>query len=334
MPFTFFAAFPKWLQKIPKSGGWLQEVKVVLGFLELAFALKFLSVADQVYHWGILNREVYLALWIVIFTFLGFYLLGKIRPPHHTEQKTTSVPKLLMATLVFSFVVYLIPGMIGAPLKPLSGYLPPLTSQEFIMETNLIPAGVANGTLYGNQQSTLLKAYEVEVRSNSKEQLQSASGCEPSKYADMLHLPHGLEGYFDLEQAKACAKIQDRPIFIDFTGHGCVNCRAMEARVWSDPRVLSILRNYYVVVALYVDEKTELPEKDWYVSKYDGKTKKTIGKQNADFQIVNYNNNAQPLYVLMSADGETLVSPKAYDLDVNNFISFLEDGLDKFDQIK
>lgn len=334
MPFTFFATFPKWLQKIPKSGGWLQEVKVVLGFLELAFALKFLSVADQVYHWGILDRDVYLALWIVIFALLGFYLLGKIRPPHHSEQKTTSVPKLLMAIIVFSFVVYLIPGMVGAPLRPLSGYLPPLTTQEFIMDINLIPAGVVNSSLYGEKQNALLKNYENEMFSKGKKQAVSGSVCGPPKYADMLHLPHGLDGYFDLEQAKACAKAQDKPIFIDFTGHGCVNCRAMEARVWSDTRVLNILKNHYVVVALYVDEKTELPEEEWYVSEYDGKTKKTIGKQNADFQIVKYNNNAQPLYVLMSPDGENLVPPKAYDLDVKNFITFLENGLDQYGQLK
>ncbi|HEX9826073.1 MAG TPA: cytochrome c biogenesis protein CcdA, partial [Flavobacteriaceae bacterium] len=226
LPFTLFAAFPKWLEKLPKSGGWLQEVKVVLGFLELALALKFLSVADQVYHWGILNREVYLALWIVIFTLLGFYLLGKIRPPHHTEQKTTSVPKILMATIVFSFVVYLIPGMIGAPLKPLSGYLPPLTSQEFVMNPNLISSGVET------ENESKISPLRGDGRSEGE--------CEPPKYADMLHLPHGLQGYFDLEQAKTCAKAQNKPIFIDFTGHGCVNCREMEARVWSNPYVLKI----------------------------------------------------------------------------------------------
>jgi thiol:disulfide interchange protein DsbD len=202
------------------------------------------------------------------------------------------------------------------------------------METNLIPAGVVNSSLYGEQQSTLLKSYESEILGKNKKQALSGSGCEPPKYADMLHLPHGLEGYFDLEQAKACAKAQNKPIFIDFTGHGCVNCRAMEARVWSDTRVLSILKNYYVVVALYVDEKTELPAEDWYVSEYDGKTKKSIGKQNADFQIVKYNNNAQPLYVLMGPDGENLVPPKAYDLNVNNFTTFLENGLDQFGQLK
>ncbi|PQJ78976.1 protein-disulfide reductase DsbD family protein [Polaribacter porphyrae] len=307
LPFTLFAAFPKWLEKLPKSGGWLQEIKVILGFFELALALKFLSIADQVYHWGILDREVYLAVWIVIFSLLGFYLLGKLRLPHHAEDKITSVPKLLMATLVFSFVVYLIPGMIGAPLKALSGYLPPLTTQEFTLNTSF-------------REGTTKQSHQDNNSSGS-------DNCPKPKYADMLQLPHGLKGYFDLEQAKQCAKAQNKPIFIDFTGHGCVNCREMEARVWSDKRVLEILKNEYVVVALYVDEKTKLPEEDWYVSEYDGKTKKTIGKQNADYQIRKFTNNAQPFYVLMDSKEKVLTKPKAYDLEANNFIDFLDKGI-------
>ena len=319
LPFTLFAAFPKWLEKLPKSGGWLQEVKVVLGFLELALALKFLSVADQVYHWGILDRDVYLALWIVIFALLGFYLLGKIRPPHHTEQRTTSVPKILMATIVFSFVVYLIPGMVGAPLKALSGYLPPLTSQEFTLS---LRGGTTKQSHENNSSAKLAPLREGH-----------RGACDQPKYADMLHLPHDLQGYFDLEQAITCAKAQSKPIFIDFTGHGCVNCREMEARVWSDPNVLRILNEDYVVVALYVDEKTELPEPEWYVSDYDGKTKKTMGKQNADYQITKFTNNAQPFYVLMSPDEDVLVPPKAYDLEIQNFIAFLESGLNEYKNI-
>lgn len=310
LPFSLFAAFPKWMEKLPKSGGWLQEVKVVLGFLELALAFKFLSIADQVYHWGILDREVYLAIWIVIFALLGFYLLGKIKLPHDSEKKNTSVPKLLMAVILFSFVVYLIPGMLGAPLKGLSGYLPPLTSQEFIMGQN-VPSALPSQSI-------------------SNLDPLSTSGCPEPKYIDLFKLQHGLRGYFDLEQAKACAKIQNKPIFIDFTGHGCVNCREMEARVWSDSRVLEILKNEYVVVALYVDEKTKLPEGDWYDSEYDGKTKKSIGKQNADYQIVKFVNNAQPFYVLMDAVEHVLVEPMGYDLNVENFIEFLEKGVMKY----
>ena len=315
LPFTLFAAFPKWLEKLPKSGGWLQEVKVILGFLELALALKFLSIADQVYHWGILDREIYLALWIVIFSLLGFYILGKLRLPHHAEKKEISVPKLLMATLVFSFVVYLIPGMFGAPLKALSGYLPPLTTQEFTLNTSL------------REETSKQSVISTDVTPSAVE---GSHDCPQPKYADMLHLPHGIKGYFDLEQAKQCAAAQNKPIFIDFTGHGCVNCREMEARVWSDPRVLEILKKEYVVVALYVDEKTKLPEEDWYVSKYDGKTKKTIGKQNADYQIRKFTTNSQPLYVLIDHKEEVLTTPKSYDLEIDNFITFLKSGIKKF----
>jgi thiol:disulfide interchange protein DsbD len=276
-----------------------------------------------------LDRDVYLALWIVIFTLLGFYLLGKIRPPHHTEQKTTSVPKLLIAIIVFSFVVYLIPGMFGAPLKPLSGYLPPLTSQEFVINSPL--EGGKGGV--NNQFLKVDKRGENNLLLGKEEYPQGEVViCDKPKYANMLHLPHGLQGYFDLEQAKQCAKAQNKPIFIDFTGHGCVNCRAMEARVWSDPNVLKILNEDYVVVALYVDEKTELPEPEWYVSEYDGKTKKTIGKQNADYQITKFTNNAQPFYVLMSAEEDVLVPPKAYDLELQNFLGFLESGLEQFNR--
>ena len=312
LPFTLFAAFPKWMERLPKSGGWLQEVKVVLGFLELALALKFLSIADQVYHWGILDREVYLALWIVIFSLLGFYLLGKIKLPHDDDSKRTSVTKLILAIVTFSFVVYMVPGMFGAPLKSLSGYLPPMTTQEYIVQSS------GNTTIPANIQPSEINTLP-------------ASGCPEPKYRDLFKLPHGLQGYFDLEQAKECAQIQNKPIFIDFTGHGCVNCREMEARVWSDSRVLQLLKEEYVIAALYVDDKTELPEKDWYISEYDGKTKKSIGKQHADYQIVKYVNNAQPFYVLMDAEENLLVEPKAYDLDIANFIRFLESGIQKFE---
>ncbi|UII80282.1 protein-disulfide reductase DsbD [Flagellimonas sp. CMM7] len=312
LPFTLFAAFPQWLKKLPRSGGWLQEVKVVLGFLELALALKFLSIADQVYHWGILDREVFLAIWIAILTLLGLYLLGKLRLPHDSESNRTTVPKLLMAIVVFSFIVYMVPGMFGAPLKPLSGYLPPMTTQEFNIQSNGI----------GNDSDNIRRGETNTL---------PTSGCPEPKHTVLFKLPHGLDGYFDLEQARECAKAQDKPIFVDFTGHGCVNCREMEARVWSDPRVLEILKNDYIILALYVDDKTELPERDHYISEYDGKTKKTIGKQNADYQIVKYVNNAQPFYVLMDSEENLLVEPRAYDLDIENFVEFLESGIEKFE---
>lgn len=303
LPFTVFALFPSLMNNMPKSGGWLNSVKVVLGFLELAFAFKFLSIADQAYHWNLLDREIYLAIWIVIFTLMGFYLLGKIELPNDSKTEKTSVGGLMLAIITFSFVVYLIPGMFGAPLKALSGYLPPQTTLDFDLTISSSASGSVESTI-----------------------------CEPPKYADFLHLPHGIQGYFDYEQALACAKEQNKPLFIDFTGHGCVNCREMEARVWSDPQVLKRLKEDFVVVALYVDDKTELPESDWYKSKYDGKIKKAIGKQNADFQITQFNNNAQPYYVVLDTDGELIPPIKAYDLEIANFVAFLDEAKAEFEK--
>lgn len=301
LPFAFFAFFPEVLKSMPKSGGWLNSVKVSLGFLELALALKFFSIADQAYHWGLLDRDVNIALWIVIFSLLGFYLLGKIRLPNDSVIEKISVSRLMLAIVTFSFVVYLIPGLWGAPLKALAGYLPPMHTHDF----NLVAIA------QDKQNET----------------------CEEPKYADLLHLPHGLNGYFDYEQALACARQLNKPLFIDFTGHGCVNCREMEATVWADPRVLEILRNDYVVVALYVDEKTVLPESEWYVSDYDNKVKKTIGRQNADLQITRLNNNAQPFYVLVGKDEKVLTWPKAYDKSVENFVDFLETGKKTYNRL-
>lgn len=299
LPFTLFAVFPNWLQNLPKSGGWLNSVKVVLGFLEVALAFKFLSIADQVYHWGILDREVYLALWIVIFFLLGMYLLGKLKFHHDSDLPYLSVPRLGMAIAVFTFVLYLIPGLFGAPLKALSGYLPPQSTLDFDLYTN---KGTATETTTGDELGNV-------------------------KYADKFHLPHNLHGFFDYKQALAYSKKVNKPIFIDFTGHGCVNCREMEANVWSDPQVLKRLNENFVVVALYADDKTELPESEWYLSKYDNKIKKTIGKQNSDLQITRYNANAQPLYVLIDGNEQLLTQPKAYDLEVSNFVKFLDEGL-------
>ena len=305
IPFTLFAFFPGWLSSLPKSGGWLNSVKVVLGFIELALAFKFLSIADQAFHWGILDREINIAIWIVIVTLIGLYLMKAFRLPGDTgkdaEDKRIGIPSLVLAMVAFSFVVYLIPGMWGAPLKALAGYLPPLYTHDF----NLI----SNTTNDNNKI------------------------CDEPKYADFLHLPHGLKGYFDYDQAIACARQQNKPLFIDFTGHGCTNCREMEAVVWSDPEVLRRLQNNFVVVALYVDDKTELPEGQWYTSKYDNKVKKTIGKQNADLQITNLNNNAQPFYVLLGKDERVLVSPYGYDKSVPAFVKFLDSATEKFKEL-
>lgn len=312
LPFTLFAFFPSWLSNLPKSGGWLNSVKVVLGFLELALGLKFLSIADQTYHWGILDREVYLALWIVIFFLLGLYLLGKIKFAHDSEIKYLSVPRLMFSIITFSFVVYLIPGMFGAPLKALSGYMPPMHTHDFDLNKMIRDnSSLATGSYMGNKMA-------------------QNDMCETPKYHDKLHLPHGLQGYYDFEQGLSCAKSLDKPIFIDFTGHGCVNCREMEANVWSDPRVLRILQEEYLIIALYVDDKTTLPEEDWVTSTYDGKVKKTIGRKYADFQVTKFNVNAQPYYVLMGHNNEVLVQPRAYNLNVDEFVNFLEQGVKNF----
>ncbi|HEX2975820.1 MAG TPA: thioredoxin family protein, partial [Bacteroidales bacterium] len=258
------------------------------------------------------------AFWIIIFALMGFYLIGKLKFAHDSDLKYISVPRLMLAIITFTFVLYLIPGMFGAPLKALSGYLPPQATHDFdlnkIIRENVevFSSGTANND--GNM---------------AKPAVQNGL-CDVPKHGDILHLPHGLKGYFDYEQGLACAKQLNKPVFIDFTGHGCVNCRDMEARVWSDPRVLKKLKDEFVVIALYVDDKTQLPESEWITSKYDGKVKKTIGKKYADFQISRFNVNAQPYYVLLDTNGELLVKPKAYDLDVENFIAFLDSALEKF----
>ncbi len=311
LPFTLFAFFPGWLSNLPKSGGWLNSVKVVLGFLELALGLKFLSVADQTYHWGILDREVYLALWIVIFFLLGMYLLGKLKFAHDDDVPHLSVPRLVLSIITFSFVVYLFPGMFGAPLKALSGYMPPMHTHDFDLNK-----------MIRDNSSLATGNFSQDTKKNEL--------CETPKFHEKLHLPHGLQGYFDFEQGLACAKATNKPIFIDFTGHGCVNCREMEANVWSDPRVLRILQEEYLIIALYVDDKTDLPQNEWVTSTYDNKVKKTIGRKYADFQITKFNVNAQPFYVLMGHNNEVLVQPRAYNLNVDEFVAFLEQGVKNF----
>ena len=302
LPFTLFAFFPSMLKKLPKSGGWLNSVKVVLGFVEVALGLKFLSVADQVYHWNLLDREVYLAIWIVVFSLLGLYLLGKIKFAHDSEVKHLSVGRLAMAIGVFSFVVYMIPGMWGAPLKALSGYLPPLSSQDFVVGKYApAPTTTTNGE----------------------------ASLENAKYSDFLHLPHGLKGFFDMKEAEAYAAKVGKPIFIDFTGHGCVNCREMEARVWADPTVQQILRDEYVIVALYTDDKMVLPESDW-VTTDSGKTLKSLGKVNANYALTRFGVNAQPYYVLQGKDGKVLGEPRGYDLSVEGFVNFLRKGVEEY----
>ena len=301
LPFTLLAFFPSLLKDLKKSGGgWLNTVKVVMGFIEVALGFKFLSMADQTYHWGILDREVYLAIWIVVFALLGFYLLGKLKFAHDDDVPHVSVPRLSLAIVVFSFVVYMIPGMWGAPLDILSGYLPPMSSHDFV----LTPGSTSHVVVTDAQSQTGEKKY------------------------DFLHLPHNLEGYFDLEDALAVAKEAGKPVFVDVTGHACVNCREMEQRVWSDPAALEILRNDYVICALYVDDKHKLPEEDWVTDAETGKVYKDLGRANSYIAREKFNVNAQPNYVLLSPDGEILVPTHSYDLSVENFIKFLKSGLE------
>ena len=302
LPFTLFAFFPAMLKKLPKSGGWLNSVKVVLGFIEVALGMKFLSVADQTYHWGLLDREIYLAVWIVTFSLLGLYLLGKIKFAHDSDTPYLGVGRLALAILTFSFVVYLIPGMWGAPLKGLSGYLPPLHTQDFVV-------GQGGTAATGNADARMTLTVD---------------GRKP-KYSEFLHLPHNLEGFFDLSEAQAYAAKVNKPLFIDFTGHGCVNCREMEARVWSDPQVLDILRNDYVIVALFSDDKKVLPEDEW-VTTETGKVLKSLGKINSYYALKTFGVNAQPYYVLQGRDGKVLVPPRGYDLSVPGFVEFLRAG--------
>lgn len=324
LPFMLFALFPSMLKNLPKSGGWLNTVKVVLGFIEVALGFKFLSVADQTYHWHLLDREVYLGIWIVCFALLGFYLLGKIRFKNDDPVEHVGIGRLIMSIIVFTFVVYMIPGMWGAPLKALSGYLPPQQTLDFdLKRINQENADRVIEYIQNNVKA-VPAAQQGHVVAKP-----TAALCEEPHYADIFHLPHGLKGYFDYEQALACAREQNKPLYVDFTGHGCVNCREMEANVWSDPRVLKMLREDYIIVALYVDDKTRLPEEEWVVG-LGGKMKKTIGSKYADFQISKFGTNAQPYYCLMGHNGELLHEPRAYNLDKDGFVKFLQEGLENF----
>ena len=295
LPFTLFALFPELLKKL-RSGSWLNSVKVVMGFVEVAFGFKFLSVADQTYHWGLLDREVYLAIWIVVFAMLGFYLLGKIRFQHDDPVEKIGVTRLALAIAVFSFVVYMVPGMFGAPLKALSGYLPPIETQDFVI------ANYAEGQVAGNT-ATL--------------------PAESNRYG--LKIAHNLPGYFTLDEGLAAAKESGKPVFVDVTGHGCTNCREMEARVWSDPEVMRRLRDDFVIVALYTDDKQRLPESEWFTTP-SGKTLKTLGSVNSYIARDRFEVNAQPNYLILSPEGEILAGPRGYNLSIPGFIEFLDSG--------
>ncbi len=278
IPFTLFSLFPSLLKQAPKSGGWMNTIKVVLGFIELAFALKFLSVADLAYGWHILDREVFLALWIVIFGLLGAYLLGWIKFPHDDEDRRTNVPQFFLAMASLAFTVYMIPGLWGAPCKAISAFTPPMNTQDF--------------NLYQGS---------VEAR------------------------------FTDYEQGMAAAKAEGKPVIVDFTGFGCVNCRKMEAAVWSDPQVADLLNKKYVLVSLYVDDKTPLAEPIEVTENGQKRTLRTVGDKWSYLQRTKFGANAQPFYVLLNNEGHPLMGSRSYDEDVAAYVDFLREGLKKYD---
>lgn len=296
LPFTIFAMFPSLLKKL-KSGSWLNSVKVVLGFIEVALGFKFLSVADQTYHWGLLDREIYLGIWIVVFTLLGLYLLGKIRFEADSEVKHIGVFRLFLVIVDFTFVVYMIPGMFGAPLKALSGYLPPIETQDFVV-------------------------WSKEDGSMPVQNLSDVNAGETG-----LHkLPLGLTGYLSIDEALVEAEKVGKPVFVDISGLACVNCREMEQRVWSDPQVLQLLRDEFVIAVLYTDDKEKLPESEWVTTK-NGKVLKDRGRVNAYYVRERFDVSAQPNYVILDPQGNQITPIRGYNLDIDGFVEFLKSGL-------
>ena len=277
LPFTLFALFPSWLKSMPKSGGWMNVIKVTLGFLELAFALKFLSVADLAYGWRLLDRETFLALWIVIFALLGFYLLGKIKFPHDDDDNKVGVTRFFMALVSLAFAVYMVPGLWGAPMKAVSAFAPPMQTQDF--------------NLYKNEVHAKFDDYDL-----------------------------GME----------YARLNGKPVMLDFTGYGCVNCRKMEAAVWTDPKVSDLINNDYVLITLYVDNKTPLTEPVKIVENGTERTLRTVGDKWSYLQRVKFGANAQPFYVLLDNQGKPLNKSYAYDEDIPKYIEFLQTGLENY----
>lgn len=302
LPFTILAIFPGMLKNLPKSGGWLNSVKVVLGFFVLAFGMKFLSNMDQSYHIGIFSREAYLSIWLVISVMLGLYLLGKIKFAHDSDAPYVSVPRLVMAMASFVFALYLLTGIFGADLKTISSLIPPKSASVFhFSDGNRAPSIADNQSTY----------------------------CGPGKYDDLFELPLDLKGYFNYEDGIACAKAKNKPVFLDFTGHFCSNCKQMENQVWPDPEVLKILRDEYVIISLYTDDKSKLEESEWVKDK-EGKLLKTLGDINKNFEVSRFSTLATPWYVLLDPDGNELVPAMGKNLDPVGFADFLKAGLKAF----
>ena len=300
IPFSLFAIFPTALKSLPKSGGWMNSVKVVLGFLVLAFSLTFLTIADSVGQWGILDREVFLVLWIAIFLMMGLYLLGKIKFAHDSDIPYLSVPRLLLAIATFAFVFYLVPGLWGAPLKGISSFLPSPVTQDFDLSRMTASAPPADDTIYVGES-----VYEG---------------------------PHGIMSFTDYEEGMEAAREAGKPVFLDFTGHGCSNCRRMEANVWSDPGVRERLQNDFVKISLFVDDRTRLPEEEQFVSDALGRerTIRTVGQKWSDFQARHYGANTQPYYVIIDHEENMLAPPYGYDTDIEKYIEFLDKGISNF----
>jgi thiol:disulfide interchange protein len=312
LPFTVFALFPSVVSRLPKSGGWLNSVKVVLGFIMLAFSLKFLMTIDSVYSLKILSRDIYLAIWIVIFSLLGLYLMGKIKFHLDSDIPYIGTFRLFLIIAVFSFVVYLIPGLFGAPLKGLSALLPSPETSEFNLSKVASESKQATGLVMSSFSSSAL--------------------CSDPLYDDIFEMPLGLQGYFDYKQGLTCAKEQGKPVFLDFKGHACANCKLMEAKIWSDPEVLRRLRDNFVIVSLYADDRTLLPQSEWITSSVDGKIKKTIGKFNEDLEISKFKTNALPLYVITDHNGMALNKPMPTNLKIGEYKKWLDEGMELFNK--
>ena len=313
LPFTIFALFPSVMNKMPKSGGWLNSVKVVLGFIMLAFSLKFLMTIDSVYSFNILSRDIYLAIWIVIFTLMGLYLMGEIKFNHDSDLPYIGTFRLFLIIAVFSFVVYLIPGLFGAPLKGLSALLPSPETSKFNL-TRIMPV---NTTQSSPPASSVF----------------SGELCSTPLYDDIFDMPLGLQGYYDYEQGLKCAKEQGKPVLLDFKGHACANCKLMEAKVWSEPEVLRRLRDNFVIIGLYVDDRTLLPETEWITSVIDGKIKKTIGKINEDLEISKFKTNALPLYVIIDHEGNPVNKPMPTNMNIGEYKKWLDEGVELFNTL-
>jgi len=308
LPFTLFALFPAVLEKLPRSGGWLNSVKVVLGFIMLAFSLKFLSTIDSVYSLGFISRDLFLSVWIVLFFLLGLYLLGKIKFAHDSEVKHIGVFRFFLIVAVFSFVIYLMTGLFGAPLKGITALLPSMETSWFYKPDT--PASTPENPVF-----------------SSFNPLSQDPLCSEPKFGDKFKMPYGLKGYFDYEQGLECARKRGKPALIYFKGHACANCKLMEAKVWSDPGVLKRLRENFVIISLYLDDRTQLDENYWIVSTIDGKTKKTIGKINEDLEITMYKTNAMPLYIITDSEGDPFNEPMPTNLDISEYIEWLDEGL-------